>query len=96
MTGGIKDSSSSSQHTSTEILTSGAKSWIFVGDLPKPIIGLSGTSFQNKIIISGETFLSESPYKSQKSNSGAIRNDISESETLSYNLQRDSKMGPGW
>ena len=39
--------------SSTEVLTSGAKSWRVVGDLPIPLNKLSGVSLHNQIIMTG-------------------------------------------
>ena len=38
---------------STEILVKESSAWIEVGDLPVPIDGLRGVSFNNKIIMTG-------------------------------------------
>ena len=50
MTGGFDDN----RLSSTEILVSGAISWIYVGNLPLAINGLVGVSFQNKIMMTGK------------------------------------------
>ena len=40
--------------SSTETLISGDGSWTDVGNLPVPMFGLRGVSFQNQIIVTGK------------------------------------------
>ena len=40
--------------SSTEVLKDGDSSWTTVGNLPKAVYGISGVSFNNRIIMTGE------------------------------------------
>ena len=52
VTGGVFGSFN--QLSSTETLKSGDGSWTDVGNLPVPMFGLRGVSFQNQIIVTGK------------------------------------------
>ena len=51
MTGGVYGSFH--QLSSTETLVVGEISWTDVGDLPVPLFGMRGVSFQNKVFVTG-------------------------------------------